>query len=183
MDRELIKKLMRWFVILLVAHIAARFIFVFFVGNIGGMQIDNPSAANQTMFLYSTVFQIILVIFLAKGEASYSSYSKSLREALREPGFSLLGYYKRKFLIEHLLKIAIFAVFQLPFTVFFAIWGFSLEAPTFVDKFYILDAGSYALTGSALLGFLLNVSIFAAVLIGAGLVLLFISKRDSEYVM
>lgn len=62
---------------------------------------------------------------------------------------------------EWLWKTVIFVIFQLPLTVFYANFGLALdESITIIEKFYIVDSGFCAITGSAILGLVLSALYF-----------------------
>ena len=71
-------------------------------------------------------------------------------------------------------------MFQIPFLIFYAAFGMSLTQPLVFETFYVMDAGSYLLTGSAILGVLLNTLVFALIYTGIRLLFVFITKKDVE---
>ena len=78
------------------------------------------------------------------------------------------------------MTIAIFAVMQLPFTVFFGAFGYAFINTHFIDRVYALDAGIYAFTGSMLLGCVLNILIFAVMYIGIHFLLIRSTAKTLE---
>ena len=58
--------------------------------------------------------------------------------------------------------------------------GLFLYAPIFLSKFYIMDAGFYLMTGSALLGFLLNTLLFGAIYTVIRLLFILLTKKNME---
>jgi len=138
------------------------------------------STARGTLFGFETIIYLIFILLHIKAETSLSSFQSGIKQAIREPGYTTLGYYKKIYLKEHLLKIAIYAVFQLPLTLSFALQGLVLERTTILERIYVLDQGGYAVTGSAILGLLLNAALLGVILMGAYLIMLFHTKRDIE---
>ncbi len=183
MKRELFRTCVRWVGLLLLAHLVAMLIFGLVVSqSVTSMMEDYPERAYRTIFIYDTVFLLIFTLVFARINSSYTEYRKSLREASKLEGFSAFGFYRQTKLKEHLIKVGIFAVLQLPFTVFFACWGLDVIYITGFEQFYILDAGSYAMTGSWILGFLLSVLIFGIIHLGSNFAFILITKKNMEKV-
>ena len=183
MKRELFRSCVRWTGLLLLAHLVAMLLFGLTVSqSVVSMMEDYPQRAYRTIFIYDTVFLLVFTFVFARIDASYSEYRKSLREAVKQEGFSVFDFYKQTKLIEHLAKVGVFAVFQLPFMIFFACWGLDVLYITGFEQFYILDAGSYALTGVWILGFLLSTVVFGAIYLGVNFLFVIITKRSIERV-
>ncbi len=186
MNKELFRSSVRWVGLLLLAHLVAMLIFGLTVSQAVAtmlMDIEDYSArAYRTIFIYDTVFLLIFTLVFSRIGASYYEYRKTLREAIKQENFSAFKFYKQTRLKEHLVKVGIFAAFQLPFTVFFACWGLDVVNITGFEQFYILEAGSYAMTGSWILGFLLSVAVFALIHLGLNFALILINKRTMERV-
>ena len=71
----------------------------------------------------------------------------------------------------------IFTVFQIPFAIFYGSFRLSLFAMTGFEKFYIMDAGAYVMTNSAILGFLLNSLLFGIIYLSVRLASLVLLKK------
>lgn len=179
MDKNLFKTLVKWFGILILAHLASMLIFGLLLSSaIGELYDDEPIKAKLCVVAYNIVFDVALIVFCAKAESSYVDYRKSLKEALKLGNFSVINYFKTVFLKEHLFKIAIFTALQIPFVIFFAIFGVSLQYPILLEQFYYMDAGCYMLTGSAILGWLLNTILFGVIFTLIRALFIIISKKE-----
>jgi len=100
------------------------------------------------------------------------------RSASEKPGFSIIGYYKEHHLRSHLLRLALYTVYQLPFLISFAAQGFVHTNMTLLESAYIYDVGAYVLTNSAILGLFLNVLCFALLHAGIYLLNLVLTRRE-----
>ena len=181
MSQELFRKLVKWLGIVVVLHLVAMLFFgMFFSSNIAALEaLGDFGEASLTVFLFDIGVNIIFVVIYAKAVSSFADYSKAITAAMKEPSFTVIEYYKNTYLKLDLLKIAVFAVFQLPFVIFAAVFGISFLNSTFMERFYIFEAGYYALTGSAILGFLISVVVFAVCLIAAEILSIAAEKRSS----
>lgn len=181
MDRNLFKSMVKWLGILILAHIASMLIFgIVFSGSIGYLYEDEPTRAKIFVVIYNIVFDAIFVALCSKLESSYVEYRKTMKESLKNNSFSVLGHFKTAFFKEHIIKIAIFMAFQIPFVIFFSLFGISLQYPIVFEQFYYMDAGCYMLTGSAILGWLLNTIIFGVIFTLIRLLFIIITKKDVE---
>ena len=181
MNRKTVKKLIAWIGILIAVHIIAMIIFgIIFSNSVASMSEQDAVQANLTVLIFNIVFYSLFSIFYFKVETSYIDYRRTLKEALKTEDFSLLNFLINKDLKEHIIMLGIFAVFQLPFVIFYSILGMSLVYTTIFEQFFIMDAGSYLLTDSSLLGVILNTVIFGIVFTLSKLLFNVICKRDIE---
>ena len=79
-----------------------------------------------------------------------------IRKAHREGSFSPLSFWKQHYLAELLTATVLCFLLQLPFMGFFGKYGFSFMETTLIERFYVIDAGPYLVTGSALTGLLIS---------------------------
>ena len=170
--------MVKWLGLLLLAHIAATLVFVMlFSRSIPDMSGDDPTRAHMTILVYDAVFSALFLTYKSKVDTSYIDYRKSIKDDLRANSFSVIKYLEPK---EHLIKIAIFMAFQIPFVIFYSIWGMSLQHPIIFEQFYIMDAGSYLVTDSAILGILLNTIMFGTVYSLIKTLFIIITKKNIQ---
>ena len=175
------RSLIKWFVILAAAHVVALLLFDLILYQLfipADDYIEDYNAVNRNLFIYTQCITIAVSMLMARFEMSYADYRKNLRHAAAEPGFSLIGYYKEKHLRPHLLRLALYTVYQLPFLISYAAQGFVHTNMTLLETAYIYDVGAYVLTGSAILGLLLNVVCFAVLHAGLYLFNLLLTRRE-----
>lgn len=182
MSHELFRKLVKWFGIVILVHLVAMLFFgMVFSSTAAALQDEGDVAiANRMTFFFDIAVNLIFVIIYMKLSASFSDYNKAIRDAMKDPSFSVIGYYKTAFLKYDLMKIAIFAVFQIPFVIFYAVAGYSFLHSTLMDRLYLLDAGYYALTGSSILGFLFSVAVFAVAFVLVRLLMIKSTKKNND---
>ena len=175
------KTLLRWLGVLLASHFVVNLLFsLIFFRIIVQMWEDYPDAGNRTLFFFGAAIYLIIAIFNARVESSSYEYQDGLHEAMKQPGFSLIGYYKRNLLKNKLEPIVLSALLQLPLVISYALIGLKLDELTKLERFYIMDAGAYAVTHNPILGLLLNILVFAALLILTSFIALVSAKRDWE---
>ena len=155
MAHEIFKKAVKWTVIVLLAHLAAMLLFAMIMaGSVESVAKDSPSGAYRMVLVFDLVFYVIFLILANRFETSYAEYHRSLRNAVKDSGFSMVEHYKKNFLVYTLVKGAVLSAVQIPFLIFYRMFGFSMTVTTVFEQFFILDAGFYGVSGSAVLGFI-----------------------------
>ncbi|MBQ7829644.1 MAG: hypothetical protein IJ345_05175 [Clostridia bacterium] len=178
MKRDTIKKAINWFGILIAAHVGGMIIYELFLSNsLSSIVEDEPNTVSLSIFIFNIAFQIFFSALFVNLETTFVEYRRKMREALRESSFSTVEYFKQRHLNEDLIKLAIFTVFQIPFVIFYGSFKLSLFAMTGLERFYIMDAGAYVMTGSAILGFLLNTLLFGIIYLSVRLASLALLKK------
>lgn len=167
MKHELFRRIVKWIGIIILAHLSAMLLFAMIVaGSAESVAKDSPQEAYEMVLTFDIIFYIVFVIFIARLDTSYAEYHRNLKNAMKEEGFSQIGYYRENFLREQLIKAAALGVFHIPFAIFYQLLGFSLTETTAFEQFYILDAGFYGVAGSSILGFLLCTATAAVIYLG-----------------
>lgn len=179
MKRALIKEGFKWFGILIIIHIAAMIIFGITISStvISEAQM-NPANAVRLIIIFDLIVLVIFALIISRIESSYVGYRKTLKEKLREPEFSLIKHWKNEYLKFYFVKMCVFVVIQLPFVIFYSALGFSVGYSTIFDKFYVLDAGFYVISGSPLIGLILNTIAFGAIYFIVSLLFMLIAKNS-----
>ena len=178
MKREKIKKIINWIGILIAAHLAAMIAFSIFIsGSLTIIAEDETHTFNRSIFIFDIIFHIFFSVLVINIETSFVEYRRKMREAIRENNFTTIEYFKQRHMRDDIIKLICFTVFQIPFTVFYASFNFSMFATTGLEKFYIMDAGAHLITGSAILGFLLNTLLFSIIYISVRLASLALLKK------
>ena len=182
MKRDTFRSMVKWFGLLLLFHLMSMILFgVLFSSSVAQMVDDKLQIrANLTVLIYNIVVFVIFSVVYSKIESSFSEYKKGIKETVRENEFSTVNYFKENFLKEHLIRLGIYFAFQLPFLVFCLIFGVELQYPTTFEQFYIAETGFYLVTGSALLGILLNTLVFGINFTLIRALFVFITKKDVE---
>lgn len=175
MKHKLFRKAIQWCGVLLIAHAIAALIYgIVFSSSVGYMMEDQPMRAKMTVFVFNIVFDAAILAYISHMDTSYVDYRKTMKDDLKAGTFSVQKYFYTR---EHVIKIATFSALQLPFAIFYAIWGMSLQYSTLFEQFYIMDAGCYLLTESFLLGLLLNTLMFGAIYTLIKLLFILITKK------
>ena len=173
------RKAIQWLGLIALMHAAAMLVYIIFLsGSISRALTDNPEHVAETILGIYAIFDILFLCYRSKVDTSYVDYRKAMKDDVKAGTFSLKKYFDVK---EHAVRIGVFAAFQLPFVIIFALTkDLFLYAPIFLSKFYIMDAGFYLMTGSALLGFLLNTLLFGAIYTVIRLLFILLTKKNME---
>ena len=164
MDHALFKKTVNWLGVIILLHLAAMLLFgLFMASSVESIAKDAPGEAYSAVLVYDIVIYTAFALLYRKLETSYSDYRRNIKNALKGHDFSWSKYYKENFLKIDLIRYCVLVAIQLPFALFYQILGLSLTAITPVERFYIIDAGAYGITGSSILGFLLNSVLLAVI--------------------
>ena len=159
----------KWLLILLIFHFVSFVIYSFLfappVKQMYGMD-EQRALAYATVLLFECLFWLIMAFaWVTRWHMSYSDVRREILTAAKEDGFSPLSYFCRVYVKEWGWRTAFYAVLQLPLTVLFGSFGLALDdSITFIEKFYIADAGFYGVTGSWFFGLLLSSLYFYVVM-------------------
>ena len=181
MNRELYRTAVKWLGILALAHLVSMIIFgIAFSGSIGYMFEEMPKRARVFVLMYDLIFDALFCALYFKFETADVDYRRSVRNYLKANKFSMWGYFKTEIKKDHLAKIITFMLFQIPFVAFFALFGIEVYVPTIFEQFYYMDAAFYIITGSALLGLILNTLMFAVVFTLVRMLFIRLTKKYVE---
>ena len=181
MNRELYRTAVKWLGILALAHLVSMIIFgIAFSGSIGFMFQEMPKRARFFVLMYDLIFDALFCALYLKFETADVDYRRSMRNYLKDNKFSMLKYFKSEIKKDHLVKIITFMLFQIPFAAFFVFFGIEVYVPTIFEQFYYMDAGLYIITGSALLGWILNTLLFAVVFTLVRMLFIRLTKKYVE---
>ena len=181
MNIQLFKKSVRWFIILAIVHLISMILaYITISSSMPYIVEEAPHRVIPLVLSFNIIFDAVFVLIYTKIETSYIDYRKSIKEMLKSGEFSLLDHFKKVYLKEHLIETLLFFIFQLPFVIFFAIWGVELQYPTTFEQFYFMDIGCYALTGSAIFGWLLNTLMFGGIFTLLRIFIIHLTKKSVE---
>lgn len=172
------RKAIQWLGLVALVHAAAMLFYIIVLSSsISRMLADSPGHVAKVILSFNAVFDVLILCYRSKVDTSYVDYRKAMKDDVKAGTFSLKNYFDIK---EHAVRIGIFAAFQLPFVIFFAVVKDFLYYPLLFSRFYIMDAGCYLATGSALLGFLLNTLLFGTIYTAIKLLFILLTKRNME---
>ena len=181
MKKEMIKKAISWYVLLLLVHIAARIFFIVMEKfDIMIMAEESPTAANRVLLFFNIVVLVIMSFSYIRIEHSYADYQKAFKNAIKAPDYSHIIFYKDTFLAERIIQVVLYAVFQIPLVISVGIQGFVLTNTTVLERLFIMDGAWYSITQSALFGFLINVLTFIVILTLIDFIYIIREKHDIE---
>ena len=95
-DHALYKKLVHWFLLLLVVHTLALLIYSFFLHSTITLMVYDEllSTARGTLLGFEAIIYLIFILLHIKAETSLSSFQNGIKQAIRETGYTTLGHYK-----------------------------------------------------------------------------------------
>ena len=180
MNKTLFRNNVKWAGLMAIVHIGAWIVFAIFISSTLSKYEDNEliGLAHQCALIYDVILWSLFSLFYFKITSTFADFSRELKNAMKEEGFSLISYYKSRYLREDLWRMAIIAAFQLPFVVFYAILGISYLASTPIEQFYALEIGFYGVSGSAILGLVLSTVVFAVIYLAFRFLFLLITVRS-----
>lgn len=118
------------------------------------------------IMLFDLLFWLLVaVVWIVRGEMSYSDIRRNILVAADQEGFSSCRYFCQTFLIDWIWKAVLFLALQLPFAIFYANFGLALDySSTFIEKIYMSVAGFYAVSHSVLFGLLFSTLYFYGIM-------------------
>ena len=176
MSPALFRKVVRWIGMLVLAHIVGWIIYnMLFADTVASLIADGDRAAIRIMVVYNIIYDALFVAFCLKFNLSYDdkNLGKEIKEDVRSNSFSVIGYFKTQMLREHLFKLGVFALFQIPHVILLSVFRLSLP-------FYAMDVGCYMVVGYSPFGWLLNTLMFAVIFTLVVLLYLLIVKKDVQ---
>lgn len=176
MTPSFFRKTVKWSGLLLLAHIVSWFIYdMALASTVVSLLAEGDLTAVAIVIIYDVIFDAAFVTLCLKFKLSYDNIDigKEIKENVRSNDFSVIDYFKTNMLKEHLIKIGVVALFQIPLVIFYAAFKMLLS-------FYAMDWSGYLLCGSALLGWLLSTLIFAIVFTAVVLIFLLLTKKDVQ---
>jgi len=177
--QQTFKIIIKWLGILFIAHFVTNWTFSLLFSRDFMITAEwEPDKAYSSLSKLCLVFQFFFTLIFTWFKSYFDDNKHLLKEAMKSSDFTLTKFYLKNYFKDNLIRIAVFAVFQLPFTVYYGFFGTSLITPTIIDVFYIYDVGPYIATNSAVLGFILNPLIFGILLIAWQYVWLIFAKQS-----
>ena len=157
---ERVKKALRHYLtlllILFVAHLAVHLFYIVALAAAMEQLLTQPDHSAMILLIaFSLAMFVILILCLNIPFARNGEHKRAYQTLLKAQKTSFaqkLKFLYRDVLFSTLLLLA----FQIPFAIFYAMLGFSYDNMVFFERFYVLDVAFYEITGSALLGWLLN---------------------------
>ena len=163
MNERAIKALRHYLTLLLilfVAHLAVHLFYIVALASAMEHSLTQPDHSAMILLIaFSLAMFVILILCLNIPFARNGEQKRAYQALLKAQKTSFaqkLKFLYRDVLFSTLLLLA----FQIPFAVFYAMLGFSYDNMVFFERFYVLDVAFYELTGSAILGWLLNGILF-----------------------
>ena len=80
-----------------------------------------------------------------------------IKAYMKEKNFTLLGFFRDRCLKMTLYRMTVFIVWQIPLVVMYPLMGLAPVFLTFYGKLWIVEAGAIGVTGSLVIGILINV--------------------------
>ena len=141
---------------ILAIHLASYlFRVIVFSGMFAQSVEDGDGMAKAITVCFSLVVCVIFCLYCASTYAQDGERRRSFTALAKEQSVTwkdMLRWSWKK----HLIHAAMFAVFQLPFLVFYSCFGIVYVNGTFFDSFYCMEAGFYEMTGIGIVGFFLH---------------------------
>ena len=176
--------LLKWLGILVLAHLVCMLLYNMILSNTTyDLAYDFPddlSTPNMLTWIFGAAFAVVLTLVLQRFDPLSSVCRTEIQKSMREGSFSVLSYWRTRYGGEFAAAMGLFVLMQLPFVSFFSSYGFSFMETTPLEYFFVMDAGAYLVTGSAVMGLLLNTLWLGLWLLVVRLFPILLKSRSSE---
>ncbi len=153
-----------FFIALLIMHVATYLLRTvlftgFFAQAVYDAQYNGNQIARTVTILYSFITTAFFCVYLALTQARSSDKRRNFLVSTQNVTlkfsdmFSLCGK-------KHAIHTAIYAAFQIPFLIFYSMFGIVYVDSTAFEDFYCMEAGFYEITKIGILGFLISCALF-----------------------
>lgn len=164
------RKGVNWLLFVAIFHFAGNIIYGAFFGNSAMILFDkdeNYAKAYTLVLTFQLLFWLLVaLIFIWRWQMSYSEVQREMKNAAKEEGFNPNRYFYNAFFKGWIWRTILYAVFQIPFLIFYAAFGLNLgNGMIGLERFYIASAGFYGVSGSFILGILLGTAYFFAIMV------------------
>lgn len=163
------KKYIMFLVKLLVAYGFSMAVYAILFSSAAAQAADNAelSVANAFLGLFGAASFLIFNLVLLVQFARDGILRREFQSAAKGETFAALDY-ARYALREVLICTAIYAIFQLPYCIFYSAFGYDHVHAIIVDKFFVMAAGFYTLCGgNGYLGLVISALLFFLIQLGA----------------
>ncbi len=162
--RQSVNSVLKWILLLLAFHLVFSILFYELVmtNHINDLIKNNyPDIAVRKVVIFDVILLLLFCLYDGLSRTREVAFSMELKSAMKEKDFSLLPYFFKTQTKFNLVRVAIFAVFQIPYAIFAAIFQGYPEILLNMMAFWRVEAGFYLAGGSAILGLLISTALFA----------------------
>ena len=158
-SRATVGELFKWLVSIAVVHLLAAIVYAMTIGGIVMENIDNEKfmEAYNLIFYFGMAVLVLFAIYHTTMCCRDVDVKNDIKAYMKEKNFTLLGYFKDRCLKMMIYRLIVFIVWHIPLVVMYIVMNMGLVIYTLIGKLWIVEAGSMAVTGSIVLGILINV--------------------------
>ena len=163
------RKYIMFFVKLLIAYGLSMVLYAIVFSTAAAQAADNDAAAIAEGLLGMfglpafLVFNAVLIVQFIKDSTLRREFQQATMGVTQTA-----ADYLRYTLREMLIFCAVYALFQLPYCIFYGAFGYDHVNAIFVDQFFVMSAGFYRLCGgNGYVGLAVSALLFGAVQLGA----------------
>ena len=182
MNHAMFKKMVNWLGLVLLAHLISMFVYGFFFSNmVSQMYFDNYAGrANLLVLIFGIFIDVVFVALIANTQTSYVDYRKNLKDSIKAGEFSIEKELKSGLLKESLIKAGIYFALQIPYAIYYAIFGYNPNYTMKIAQFYSMDSAFYMITDIPFIAMILRSLLFAAINIGVTVFFILRAKKTIE---
>ena len=163
----------------IVVHLGAMLIQSFFAGYFAQSVYDEKiHHARRISLLISLLAIFAFCIYEALRFNGDNELRKAFRERCKTEDIPLPALAKM-ILKKHLIHTAIFAVFQLPYMIFYSFFGAAYVGSILFEDFFCIEMGIYEITGIGIVGLIMGALLFFALQIALDLLTFHRWKKDT----
>ena len=116
-----------WLLLVAAFHLVGQILYGAFFNNTVKLMFDkdeNYAGAYSVVLIFQLVFWLLIaLLFIWRGIMSFSEVQREIKNAAKEEGFNANRYFLATFFREWIWRTVIYAVFHIPFLIFFASFG------------------------------------------------------------
>ena len=173
-----IKPVLLWIAALVAGHLAESIVFGLVLNSIvsGLWRDDYQSKAIMLITVYAVIIQIAFCAVYTVINTRSVTFRDGLKEEIKNktPVFDI---FKKIYLKNAVFEMPVYAVFIIPYTIFFASSKVDLANSYSFEKFYIAELWAYVVSGNAFLGFLISVAVTFLILYAMRFIVLAVTRK------
>ncbi len=172
------KSILTFLLLLFILHALFSVVFYKLIIEMAFIHPNLPEQNSMVLAIYGVMVYLLFAAYFAHSSTSDVTQKERLKAAMKRPAFSTTGYFLKELAAVHACRVGIFMLYQIPFAIFFANFGFSFAYTIPFEAQFRLEAGIYMLADNWFFGLLLVTAIFSIFLFALQYVFLWLTCRS-----
>lgn len=156
--KEKIRSILKWYLILALAHIAFAVLYLVFPSQMVMQLIMNNYLIRGVLFMlaFGLLCQILFCILYSMHTARYSDYRGKAKDAIKSGKVTVNGYFKKTYFKDCLIKTASYGVVLVLFSL---VYTPNVLPPSRIQLIFVAERVAYLFLGR-IFGIVANVLLF-----------------------